>query len=175
MRWFTRMSLVALAGLALAPPVQAMKLTAMDIMTSTTTASNMTLFRFQNVANANGGKFIINTIRVRSDTANSLNATYMLTLFQDSSLANHVADNAQSPMLAAGFLNVAGEIIGVLQSVGAGTASTASWDFQTDLGLQGTTATGSKDLYGKWTWLAAYIPKNGGKFYIEISGMKEVL
>ena len=35
MRWFTRMSLVALAGLALAPPVQAMKLTAMDIMTST--------------------------------------------------------------------------------------------------------------------------------------------
>jgi hypothetical protein len=35
MRWFTRMSLAALAALALAPPAHALKMTAVDIMTST--------------------------------------------------------------------------------------------------------------------------------------------
>ena len=160
---------------SLTRPLDATAYAANDIMTSTTTAAAMTLFRFQNVANANGGSFIINSIRVRTDTANAANGSYMVTGFKDSSLVNHVADNAASPMLATGFLNVIGEIMGALRSTGAGTGSTCSWDFQTGLQFEGTCAAGSKDIYMKWTWLAAYQPKNGGKFYIEIEGLKEVL
>ena len=44
MRWITRMSLVALAGLALAQPAQALKVTALDLMTSTIKQENQSSF-----------------------------------------------------------------------------------------------------------------------------------
>jgi hypothetical protein len=148
-----------------------------DVYTSTTTASAMTLFAFKNVANANGGFFKVNIARARTDTAISATIWCMLTLFKDSSLVNHVADNTPSTMIGTGtaFKNVIGEIIFSLQSTGAGSGSTTSWDVEYPTNLQGYCASGSKDIYGKLTWLTAVTYSNGGKIWFELEGQKEVL
>ena len=149
-----------------------------DVYTSTTTAASMKLFCFHNVANANGGFFKINTARARTDTAFTTSSILcMLTLFKDSSLVNHIADNAQSPMLGTGtaFKNVIGEIIISLGTTGGGTGSTTCWGFNTNVGIQGYCASGSKDIYARLTWLTACTYSNGGKIYFELEGQKEVL
>jgi hypothetical protein len=155
----------------------ALQYSANDVMTNDSVAARAKFFAF-NAAAQNGGRFIITDVQVSIDSLNSTNGNYLLVFDKDSSLTNHIADNATYLMLGSNFGNRVGEITGGLQQTGmtANTSTTLNaWDYQTGVNLQGGAATNSTYVYARWVWLAAFTPPFNGTVRIKIKGLQEVL
>jgi hypothetical protein len=148
------------------------------VMTNDSTAAKGKFLAF-NVGASNGGRFIITDVMVTTDSLNSANGGYLLVLYQDTSIVNHIADKGAMVMNGSQFSNRVGEVIGALQTTGevsAGTAATVStWDYQTGVNLMATCGVSTTYIYARWVWLAAFQPAFHGVYRVKIKGFQEVL